>query len=91
MSPIIQTTDTVLQSQDGKPMPESSSDTKCNGVMGVPISFLDKYCPEQFEILWTTDRGGDGQLDEFKKPHSRYDAPVINGQGIYKRIFILHK
>ncbi|MCQ4138613.1 adenine-specific methyltransferase EcoRI family protein [Chryseobacterium sp. EO14] len=26
------------------------------GVMGVPISFLDKYCPEQFEIIW---RGGD--------------------------------
>lgn len=22
-----------------------------NGVMGVPITFLDKYCPEQFEIL----------------------------------------
>jgi len=22
-----------------------------NGIMGVPISFLDKYCPEQFEIL----------------------------------------
>lgn len=22
-----------------------------NGVMGVPISFLDKYCPEQFDIL----------------------------------------
>jgi len=21
-----------------------------DGVMGVPISFLDKYCPEQFEI-----------------------------------------
>ena len=21
------------------------------GVMGVPISFLDKYCPEQFEVL----------------------------------------
>ena len=20
--------------------------------MGVPISFLDKYCPEQFEIIW---------------------------------------
>ena len=27
------------------------------GVMGVPISFLDKYCPEQFEILGITDRG----------------------------------
>ena len=22
-----------------------------NGVMGVPISFIDKYCPDQFEIL----------------------------------------
>lgn len=27
-----------------------------DGVMGVPISFLDKYCPEQFEILGITDR-----------------------------------
>ena len=25
-----------------------------NGVMGVPITFLDKYCPEQFEILGIT-------------------------------------
>ena len=25
-----------------------------DGVMGVPISFLDKYCPEQFEILGIT-------------------------------------
>lgn len=24
-------------------------------VMGVPITFLDKYCPEQFEILFATD------------------------------------
>ncbi|MHB9143438.1 MAG: adenine-specific methyltransferase EcoRI family protein [Paludibacter sp.] len=24
------------------------------GVMGVPISFLDKYCPEQFEVLGIT-------------------------------------
>ena len=24
---------------------------KCNGVMGVPITFLDKYCPEQFKII----------------------------------------
>lgn len=26
-------------------------------VMGVPISFLDKYCPEQFRILGTSDNG----------------------------------
>ena len=29
------------------------------GVMGVPTSFLDKYCPEQFEILGITDRGNE--------------------------------
>ena len=27
------------------------------GVMGVPISFLDKYSPDQFEILGTSDNG----------------------------------
>ena len=32
-----------------------------NGLMGVPISFLDKYCPDQFEIvdsLTTPELGG---------------------------------
>lgn len=24
------------------------------GIMAVPISFLDKFCPEQFEIVWRT-------------------------------------
>ena len=28
-----------------------------DGVMGVPISFLDKYCPEQFEIVGMANRG----------------------------------
>lgn len=28
-----------------------------DGIMGVPISFLGVYCPEQFEILGITDRG----------------------------------
>ncbi len=59
-----------------------------DGAMGVPITFLDKHNPDQFEIIWTTDRGGDGMLEEMKRPHSRYDAPVIQGQGKYKRIFI---
>lgn len=27
------------------------------GVMGVPLSFIDKYCPEQFELLGITDSG----------------------------------
>lgn len=30
-----------------------------DGVMGVPISWLDFYCPEQFEILWITQRNDD--------------------------------
>lgn len=69
------------------------TDIPCDydGVMGVPITFLDKYNPEQFEIIWTTDRGGDGYLEEYKKPHTRYDAPVINGQGLYTRILIRKK
>lgn len=28
-----------------------------DGAMGVPITFLEKYNPEQFEILGITDRG----------------------------------
>ena len=27
--------------------------------MGVPITFLDKYCPEQFKILGITQRSDD--------------------------------
>ena len=30
------------------------SNEKCNGIMGVPITFLEKYNPEQFEILGIT-------------------------------------
>ena len=29
------------------------------GIMAVPVSFLDKYCPEQFEILGITQRNDD--------------------------------
>ena len=69
------------------------TDIPCDfdGVMGVPITFLDKYNPKQFEIIWTTDRGGDGYLEDLKKPWDRYDAPVINGKGLYTRILIRKK
>lgn len=69
------------------------TDIPCDydGAMGVPITFLDKYNPKQFEIIWTTDRGGDGYLEEFKKPWDRYDAPVLNGKGLYTRILIRKK
>ena len=38
-----------------------------NGVMGVPISFLDKYCPEQFEILGATQRGCHDAVPDTRK------------------------
>lgn len=62
-----------------------------NGIMGVPITFMDKYCPKQFELIWTTDRGGDGFLTQYEKPYPRRDAPVVHGTGMYKRIFIRNK
>lgn len=70
-----------------------TSDIPCDydGVMGVPITFLYKYNPAQFELIWTTDRGGDGMLEYLKKQHTRFDAPVVNGQGMYKRILIRKK
>ena len=69
------------------------TDIPCDyeGVMGVPITFLDKYNPEQFEIIWTTDRGGDGYLEQYKKPWDRYDAPVLQGKGLYARDLIRKK
>jgi len=38
-----------------------------DGVMGVPISFLDKYSPEQFEILGSTQRGCHDRVPDTRK------------------------
>jgi hypothetical protein len=38
-----------------------------DGVMGVPITFLDKYNPEQFEILGITQRGCHDEVPDTKK------------------------
>ena len=63
-----------------------------DGVMGVPITFLTKYNPDQFEIIGTSDRGGDGLINHLYLPHERRDAPVIEeGKGVYKRLFIRNK
>lgn len=63
------------------------SGVRSNGVMGVPISFLDKFCPEQFEIIGCSDNGRVAErykVDHFKK----HNEPYINGKKVYKRIFI---
>jgi hypothetical protein len=54
-----------------------------DGVMGVPISFMDKYNPEQFEILGNS-RYHDGQ--DFPD-----DINFIRGKGLYWRILIKMK
>lgn len=55
------------------------------GVMGVPITFLDNYSPEQFELIGhehdLEGNGGDKSISQF----------MIHGKGIYKRILIKHK
>ena len=76
----IQDTANVLLLQEGKHTLESSSSTACNGIMGVPISFLDKYCPEQFEIV------GNEYLLGIPK-----ERTYIEGKRMYSRIFIKHK
>lgn len=48
-----------------------------NGAMGVPITFLDKYNPEQFEII-----GNEYDLNIEK------GRGYINGKRMYSRIFI---
>ena len=58
-----------------------------DGLMGVPITFLDKYNPAQFEIVGCSDNGA--VPDEYKLPHfKKHNEPFVNGQKVYKRIFI---
>lgn len=61
------------------------------GAMGVPISFLDKYCPEQFEILGATESEGKGFSNGLWDETSNVSQPLIDGQRKFKRIFIKHR
>ncbi len=48
------------------------------GVMGVPITFLDKYCPDQFEILGATESEGKGFSDGLWNDNSKVAQATIN-------------
>ncbi|MCD8313456.1 MAG: adenine-specific methyltransferase EcoRI family protein [Bacteroidales bacterium] len=51
-----------------------------DGVMGVPLTFLDKYNPDQFEILGLTS--GRNEFDKSAWPTKRYLNPLqINRDG----------
>lgn len=69
------------------------------GAMGVPISFLDKYCPEQFRLLGITDRGNEygiktREYTPADTPHfgdlNRRGAIMVDGElkSTYARILI---
>lgn len=60
------------------------------GVIGVPVTYLDKYCPSQFDIVGMAEDNGRGYSFganwNGKNPHC-----VINGKNMFKRIFIKRK
>lgn len=59
-----------------------TADIPCDydGVMGVPITFLDKYNPDQFEII--------GAMTSTKIDDYNFGYPYVNGKKIYARILI---
>lgn len=73
-----------------------------DGVMGVPITFLDKYNPNQFEIVGffnnykpdTADTSIGmiyGEAVQIKTTKSLFRGPVVKGEAKYFRILIRHK
>ena len=59
-----------------------------DGVMGVPITFLDKYCPEQFEIVGMMSGGKDKGLINGNDGRLKF---YLNNKGVYARILIKKK
>ena len=56
-----------------------------DGAMGVPITFLDKYCPEQFEILGQTqgDSGKELGLRPYPRELKELNPSLRDGQLYY--------
>lgn len=53
------------------------------GVMGVPITIINKYNPDQFELVGEANHGSDNEYDLFK--------PLVDGKLLFKRILIRNK
>lgn len=63
------------------------------GVMGVPITFLNKYNPDQFEIVGSDADVKEGLLPELVKSSwdGKNDRAYLNGKRMYARLFIKRK
>ena len=55
------------------------------GVMGVPITFLDKYCPTQFEIVGIMSGAKGGTFTNGNDGRAKF---YLNGKGVYARLLI---
>lgn len=69
-----------------------------DGAIGVPITFLDKWNPEQFELLGSFNAGWAGEqlgsaLTEIlmKGKSSMWNGPVVGKKPLYKRVVIRKK
>ena len=62
-----------------------------DGVMGVPITFMDKYSPYQFDIIGATESEGKGFSNGLWISSSGVAQPLVRGERKYKRIFIQNK
>ncbi|MCZ4302191.1 adenine-specific methyltransferase EcoRI family protein [Microbacterium oxydans] len=70
-----------------------------DGMMGVPITFLNKYNPEQFEIIGSLNNGAHGNELGATKTETEmtdgkvimWNGPVVERQPRYKRIIIKRK
>lgn len=84
---------------------KKTSDIPCDypGKIGVPITFLDRFCPEQFEIIGSfnnskiEDKEREGYVLSrntetiISGVEKLWNGPVVNRQPLYKRIVIRHK
>ena len=59
-----------------------------DGVMGVPITFLDNYNPEQFVVIGISGNLANPLMIDGKRKSGRF---YVNGKRLYDRIVIRNK
>jgi hypothetical protein len=65
-----------------------------DGVMGVPVTFIDKYNPDQFEIIGQTHSGDTSpEVEALRKDPDRRHRGIVRGEKKekYARILIKNK
>lgn len=81
------------ESRERQRMQDFLSQRYCNGVVGVPITFLDKYNPDQFEIIELgNSRDNFIPIKDYINPQKhKKDGSVVNGGAINCVLVIAYK